>query len=378
MKNVFTWFENLTIENNDVQLKDQNRSVRSAIKKSTNLTVGVTLILLISLYIFFKENKVFAILSILTVIIAFFISGCVLGFVFGIPKKYQNKQASVQLDKAGKPLQPADPNYTDNSSLEEISDWITKIIIGLSLVQFNAIVSMIENAASRINASLQGAVNADKAYQLDFYVFSYALIIFYPIAGAIICYLWTRIEFPYILDQKDRDIKEANYNRQLVKIETKLDEAKESNKVKEEDLQALVRTFTAETDSMIEKKEGFKLSQTLPDDPQKGLWGGKSESGSRKITATVRETSFDTNWFNINLMVTSTDPTYPLTGEVLFHLHPSFMKETQKVKVLDGVAHYNMIGWGAFTVGVECDENKTRLEIDLAELADAPELFRKR
>ncbi len=377
MERFFSWFKQVAPQKEEsTEQIDQTRSVKSAIKKSVSFASLITLLLLTAMYLSFKENKIFVILSILAVIVAFFIAGCVLGFIFGIPKKYQNKQAAVQLDKDGKPLQPADPNYTDNSSLEEISDWITKIIIGLSMVQYKAILNMIDAAATNINKSLQNAICVGQACKLDFYVFSYALIIFYPIVGAIIGYLWTRIEFPYILDQKDRDLREANRARD--KAESKLDEAKELNKLKEEDLQAFVQTFTPATDSMIGKREEFKHSNQLPDDPQKGKWGGKSEVKDRKISATVRESSFDSNWFNINLTVTSTNSDHPLVGDVVFHLHPSFINEVRKIKVLDGVAQYNIIGWGAFTVGVECDENKTKLELDLAELTNAPELFRKR
>ena len=34
--------------------------------------------------------------------------------------------------------------------------------------------------------------------------------------------------------------------------------------------------------------------------------------------------------------------------------------------------------WGAYTVGVAADGGQTRLELNLAELADAPSLFRER
>jgi hypothetical protein len=33
---------------------------------------------------------------------------------------------------------------------------------------------------------------------------------------------------------------------------------------------------------------------------------------------------------------------------------------------------------GAFTVGVAADDGNTRLELDLAQLPDAPEMFRSR
>jgi hypothetical protein len=37
-----------------------------------------------------------------------------------------------------------------------------------------------------------------------------------------------------------------------------------------------------------------------------------------------------------------------------------------------------LTAWGAFTVGVLADEGRTKLELDLSELEDAPEDFRSR
>jgi hypothetical protein len=43
-----------------------------------------------------------------------------------------------------------------------------------------------------------------------------------------------------------------------------------------------------------------------------------------------------------------------------------------------GAATLEIAAYGAFTVGVEANHGKTRLEIDLAELESAPRLFRSR
>jgi hypothetical protein len=116
-------------------------------------------------------------------------------------------------------------------------------------------------------------------------------------------------------------------------------------------------------------------SASDPDDPQKGRWGGLSRASGRALSAHVEEVSSD--WFAIDLTVQPTDDR-PLTGSVAFHLHPSFGGEPRVVDVVDGAASLRVHAYGAFTVGVEADGGSTRLEIDLAELADAPQLFRDR
>jgi hypothetical protein len=59
-------------------------------------------------------------------------------------------------------------------------------------------------------------------------------------------------------------------------------------------------------------------------------------------------------------------------------LHPSFKNEKEIIKVINGKAENKLISYGAFTVGVEADNGATRLELDLAELPDAPRIFRER
>jgi hypothetical protein len=92
----------------------------------------------------------------------------------------------------------------------------------------------------------------------------------------------------------------------------------------------------------------------------------------------VRETSIDIDWFNVNLEVISTDSNNPLTGDVIFHLHPSFPYQTITCPAINGKAKLDLVAFGAFTVGVECDGGNTRLELDLAEVANVPVVFKSR
>ncbi|MFL5330330.1 MAG: hypothetical protein ACJ8C4_15625 [Gemmataceae bacterium] len=57
-------------------------------------------------------------------------AGFFAGFVFGIPRV-------LQVDRVPKSLKAADGEYRQrvNTNLEDISDWITKIIVGLGLYE---------------------------------------------------------------------------------------------------------------------------------------------------------------------------------------------------------------------------------------------------
>lgn len=124
--------------------------------------------------------------------------GSILGFLFGIPKILQHT-GDVEATKASDnvSLQARSmPFFMTNTSLEEISDWLTKIIIGLGLVQFEAILHWVYVAASasasfaesrQINLSAldEGLVTGATA-------FFFAIIILCLLSSCLFTYLQTR------------------------------------------------------------------------------------------------------------------------------------------------------------------------------------------
>jgi hypothetical protein len=119
---------------------------------------------------------------------------------------------------------------------------------------------------------------------------------------------------------------------------------------------------------------------TNPLDPQKGRWGGKEINNGRKISAEIKK--IEGNDFNrkVIVKVESTDPSsHPLTGKVIFHLHPTFIPPEYDEDVIDGVAETELVSYGAFTIGAEADGGKTKLEFDLTTLdKDGKDPFFKR
>jgi hypothetical protein len=114
---------------------------------------------------------------------------------------------------------------------------------------------------------------------------------------------------------------------------------------------------------------------SVPDDPWKGVFG-ESENQSRKLEAKVTQCA-TTGYYRVYLQLRSLNPEgNPLKGSVQFFLHDTFSNSKPVVTVgPNGVAELTLDAWGAFTVGVIADSGLTRLELDLAEIDDAPSSF---
>ncbi|MEO6631531.1 MAG: pYEATS domain-containing protein, partial [Mucilaginibacter sp.] len=121
---------------------------------------------------------------------------------------------------------------------------------------------------------------------------------------------------------------------------------------------------------------------TVQDDPQKGRFGGESESNGRVLKASVVESKYIPEFYNLSIWVESTDKDKPLDSDVIFYLHDSFRPAVYTIKqedFKDGIAiDDDLLSYGAFTVGVVTDNGNTLLELDLADNPGFPEKFRKR
>jgi hypothetical protein len=105
--------------------------------------------------------------------------GVLVGFIFGIPKTSKPSAGSSN------PVQSnTDVAYSLNTNLEEISDWLTKMLVGVGLVQLTAIPGYISRIASYWETSIGRHFPA--AYVA-------ALIAFFSLTGFLIGYLWTRL-----------------------------------------------------------------------------------------------------------------------------------------------------------------------------------------
>jgi len=159
----------------------------------------------------------------LAVSVASTMVGALLGFLFGIPRSLQHQPAGAPAggDAAkqpdGKPKLAGLQAFRSNTSLEEISDWLTKIIIGIGLVQFQTFVAYLYKAAL-LAAGFVAAkgINAGADEQLLNYTpgfsspFFFALILSSLIAGCLFVYLETRTRLTLLFVSAEKAVKEPD------------------------------------------------------------------------------------------------------------------------------------------------------------------------
>ena len=123
---------------------------------------------------------------------AFLLVGGLLGFLFGIPRSLQQDRTAVAPPTGRQPegSNGAQPRveYQVNTNLEQISDWLTKILVGLGLTQITTIPSRIGDLAAYFTPAFGGGSGSA---QFGTVVLVYALI-----CGFLVGYLWTRLFLP--------------------------------------------------------------------------------------------------------------------------------------------------------------------------------------
>jgi hypothetical protein len=307
-------------------------------------------------------------------------AGGFMGFLFGIPSLQQNADQSAASATTFK--------YNDN--LMQISDWLTKIIVGVGLTQLYKIPTKIRTLGDYLKYSFGGEEWGRNL--------SLAVVFYFLLLGFLVMYFWTRTDFTMILKYTDDDLQKKYEDAiaqketletelktaevQVKTTETQLETVKEENKITKEEMQAVVATFSNNLQETKSEKELAKANSDENNDPQKGKWGGAAKRNGRELTATVRPASFNSDFYNIVLTVSSTEKHNPLAGKVVFHLHPTFPNNPATEVAVNGIAKLSLISYGSFTVGVECDfdaagKAQTQLELDLADLPDVSQKFRE-
>ena len=112
---------------------------------------------------------------------ASFLVGALLGFVFGIPRALA-KTASEREDSQSRRNSLA---YNPNTNLEQISDWLTKIIVGVGLIQLTKVPNYAVRLASYFSISSIPGKTVESA--------TLSLIILFVVCGFLAGYLTTRL-----------------------------------------------------------------------------------------------------------------------------------------------------------------------------------------
>mgnify|MGYP006949404448 CR=1 FL=1 len=134
----------------------------------------------------------------LLVSMATLLIGGMFGFLFGIPK----------LNKAYNPGEEYDRNtkYRPNTNLEDISDWLTKIIIGITLTQLIRIPGYFRDIVGNILTHVD-CTGINCGFMQPLLI---SAILYFLIAGFIIGYFYTRLYLPNLFAiMEENRIKDA-------------------------------------------------------------------------------------------------------------------------------------------------------------------------
>jgi hypothetical protein len=104
--------------------------------------------------------------------------GALLGFLFGIPRALQ-RSAPGSADEPGNATR-----YAVNTNLEQISDWLTKILVGLGLIQLGRIGTQFGRLSARVGASIGPGPSGQLVAGAD--------MVFFAVWGFLAGYLLTR------------------------------------------------------------------------------------------------------------------------------------------------------------------------------------------
>src|SRR5262245_11886728 len=124
--------------------------------------------------------------------------GGLIGFVFGIPTSLQNTRTPAIAPASGGTTSAADTPpalYVANTSLEQISDWLTKILVGVGLTQLASIPTGLAQLGEFLAGGLGNLPGAT--------VFAPALVVFGLLEGFYLSYLWTRLNLPHLFAESE-------------------------------------------------------------------------------------------------------------------------------------------------------------------------------
>ncbi|WP_155123610.1 MULTISPECIES: hypothetical protein [unclassified Actinoplanes] len=123
----------------------------------------------------------------IVVSLAAMLSGGLIGFVFGVPRQLTTENAERRADSFG---------VAANTNLEQISDWLTKILVGVGLTQFHSIGKSAVDLFGALAPSFGGGV-AGKA-------FAGGLVTFSAVFGLVTGWLYTRLVLGTAMVRADR------------------------------------------------------------------------------------------------------------------------------------------------------------------------------
>ncbi len=117
--------------------------------------------------------------------------GGALGFLFGVPRTRTGDPAPP-----GPAVGGGSDSYAPNTNLEQVSDWLTKVLLGVGLTQLGSLGTRLH----QLGAALAPALGGDPGTA----PFAAALVLYFLVLGFLGSWLATRLLLPRALSDADR------------------------------------------------------------------------------------------------------------------------------------------------------------------------------
>lgn len=198
-----------------IEMRGDDNPLEHAYKRFGLSVIGVAFLLTLLYGVFVAEpaQRMAALMAAFLAAAAPFAVGGLVGFLFGIPRTLQDSSAAGPGQIAGDTPAPAPgaaPAATgtagalgrrasqDNTNLEQISDWLTKIIVGIGLTQLTQLPAMIQSTGEYIAAAISPHAPT---------VIGSLILVVFSISGFLVAYLLTKADLAREIDlrrQRDR------------------------------------------------------------------------------------------------------------------------------------------------------------------------------
>ena len=227
-------------DNDSKKRKSRSPSVTAILAIAICILIGCVTILMYALQTpnFSKFVSVFGIG--LFIAGASMIIGGLMGFLFGIPKTLQQERPDRSTTDESSKERSADKNsvsYQANTNLEQISDWLTKILVGVGLTQLTSLPGALRRFGEFVSPGMGNKPESS--------ILAIVILLFFSICGFLLCYLWTRLYFGNELRKADMEM----FGNKIAEVENKVNELEKQAELDAKALGIAQRQLNPGTDS---------------------------------------------------------------------------------------------------------------------------------
>jgi len=290
-------------------------------------------------------------------------AGILLGFLFGIPRTPNGDEDGTS---AGRREGVRGLDYRPSTNLEQVTDWLTKILVGVGLVELKQVGNALENLGNLVSSALIPPVPGVN-------VLAEFVVIVFACVGFLLSFLWTRVHYAAIQVGTDIGILEQlNGLKRDVQTVAQLATAPS-----ETEQMAVIETPPEATEPVEEVFRKIAEFQKAPvdfeSDPTANIFAGyPSATKSRRLIGRI-----DKELQGALILAVRVEAIggYTLADEAIFLLHPTMDNPVRQVICINNAAEIKFLSEGTFHVVAIVDSGKTVLMLDLSKVPAVPKWF---